>query len=100
MTCRVIAFLTRLSLAAPFIAVLVCYIVRRGFIGWLWPDTFEFRQIQLAWHYTFLVSGSIGLLALGSSLIIKEKRLVWMSVASLALSLLFAKLTVIWTYLK
>lgn len=81
-------------------AVVVCYAVRYGDIGWLWPDTYEYMRIHLAWHYAFLASGLMGLLALASSLAIKEKRLICVSITSLVLSAIFAKLTIFWTYLK
>jgi hypothetical protein len=103
---RAIRFSIWLSLTAPFIAVLLCYDARYVDTGWLslgwwfWPDTYVFREVILTWRYAFLASGLIGLLALAASLIVKEKRLVWIALSGLALTALFAKLTVPWTLMK
>lgn len=94
-----------LSLAAPFVAVAVIYIVRFNefaeWWGWLWdwlrPNTFRFMEVKLTWRYAFLASGIIGLLALTASLVLAEKRLIWIAVTSFALTILFAKLTLPWS---
>jgi hypothetical protein len=97
-----------LSLATPFVAVAVIYIVRfNEFVewwwGWLWdwlrPNTFRFTEVELTWRYAFLASGFIGLLALTASLILKEKRFIWIAVTGLALTISFAKLTLPWSHI-
>lgn len=104
---RFIRLFIWLSLAAPFVAVAVIYIVRfNEFVewwGWLWewlrPNTFRFTEVELTWRYAFLASGFIGLLALIASLILKEKRFIWIAVTGLALTISFAKLTLPWSHI-
>jgi hypothetical protein len=104
-TARFIRLFIWLSPAAPFVAVAVIYIVRfnelAGWWSWLWdwlgPNTQRFTEVKLTWRYAFLASGFIGLLALTASLVLREKRLVWIAVTGIALTILFAKLTLPWS---
>jgi hypothetical protein len=100
-TTHFIKFWSWLSLTAPFVALVVCFIESLGVTDFLWPeDMFPSRRIYLVWSYSFFASGFVGLLALIGSLAVREKWCIWRSVAGLVLSGLVAKVAVLMTYIQ
>ena len=75
---------TWFSLAAPFVALALCYLEASCLTDFLWPeDMFPVTRICLVWRWSFVASAIVCVLALAGCFAVREKWCIIRAVAGM-----------------